>query len=70
MTKHTTELFKRFYSEREIAEYTGFTVKKLQQDRFLHKGFPYVKIGRAVKYDINEVNEYLESGRIAPEEVD
>jgi hypothetical protein len=42
-------------------------VQTLRNDRHLRKGCPYVKIGRSVRYLLNDIHEYLLKNRIDPE---
>jgi predicted RNase H-like HicB family nuclease len=57
-------LEKRYWNEREVAEYTGIGVSRLRSDRFLNRGIPYHKVGRSVKYDHHEMAAYLQAGRV------
>lgn len=41
---------KRRYTEKEVAELYGVSLSKMRQDRILKKGFPYIKIGKSVRY--------------------
>lgn len=40
----------RYISEKAVSDITGFSLSKLQQDRFYRKGIPYIKIGRNIRY--------------------
>lgn len=55
-----------YVDEREAARITGRAVQTLRNDRLLGKGFPYVKIGRSVRYNLAEVLAFMESRRIDP----
>ncbi len=55
---------KRFITEHEVAEITGRAVKTLRDDRFKGKGFPYVKLGRSVRYDQDVVLAMMEESRV------
>ncbi|HOP40450.1 MAG TPA: helix-turn-helix domain-containing protein [Geobacteraceae bacterium] len=55
------------YTENQLAEYLGVTVKKLRKDRLLKKGVPFVKIGRCVRYRKEDVDAYVEANCQAPE---
>jgi hypothetical protein len=46
------------FTERELAERWGVTVKMLQDWRRLNKGIAYLKIGKAVRYPIDIVEKF------------
>ena len=47
--------------ERQAAIITGFTVKGLQQRRWLGKPPTYLKVGRLVRYRISDLEQFLDS---------
>ena len=47
--------------ERQAAVITGFSVKGLQQRRWLGKPPTYLKVGRLVRYRISDLMSYLDS---------
>jgi excisionase family DNA binding protein len=49
----------------EVAEITGLSSETLAQWRSQRRGIPYLKIGRAVRYDPAEVRSYLEGCRVS-----
>lgn len=49
----------------EVAEITGLSLDTLAQWRSRKRGLPYLKIGRAVRYDPAEVRAYLERCRVS-----
>jgi excisionase family DNA binding protein len=49
----------------EVAEITGLSNETLAQWRSQKRGIPYLKIGRAVRYDPAEVQSYLEGCRVS-----
>lgn len=51
----------RTVDESQAAEITGFTVKTLQQRRWLGKPPTYLKVGRLVRYRISDLEKYLDS---------
>ena len=57
---------RRYIDEREVARITGRAVQSLRNDRFVGKGFPYVKVGRSVRYNLAEVLEWMERHRVTP----
>jgi len=48
-----------------VAEITGLSSETLAQWRSQRRGIPYLKIGRAVRYDPAEVRTYLEGCRVS-----
>ena len=55
---------KRYLKEKEVAAITGFSVYTLQRMRFEHKGINYIKLGRSIRYKLEDVLAYMESHRI------
>ncbi|MFB3923938.1 MAG: helix-turn-helix domain-containing protein [Terriglobia bacterium] len=49
----------------EVAEITGLALDTLAQWRSQKRGIPYLKIGRAVRYDPADVQSYLEGCRVS-----
>ncbi len=49
----------------KVAEITGLSIDTLAQWRSQKRGLPYLKIGRAVRYDPEDVQEYLEGCRVS-----
>jgi excisionase family DNA binding protein len=49
----------------EVAGITGLSIDTLAQWRSQRRGLPYLKIGRAVRYDPAEVQAYLERCRVS-----
>ena len=48
-----------------VAEITGLSIDTLAQWRSQKRGMPYLKIGRAVRYDPSDVQQYLEGCRVS-----
>jgi excisionase family DNA binding protein len=49
----------------QVAELTSLSLNTLAQWRSQKRGIPYLKIGRAVRYDPAEVQAYLERCRVS-----
>ncbi len=49
----------------DVAEITGLSLDTLAQWRSQRRGIPYLKTGRAVRYDPAEVQAYLEPCRVS-----
>jgi len=60
---------KRYLTEKQVSEMTGFALSTLRNHRFKRQGIPYLKIGkRTVRYLLDDVLAYMESRRIQTEE--
>jgi predicted DNA-binding transcriptional regulator AlpA len=57
----------RFIDEREVAALTGFSLSKLRHDRLLRRGIPFVRAGRAIRYALADVLQYMESNKVQTE---
>jgi len=55
---------KKFLNEAEVSEMTGRAVSTLRNDRYLRQGLPFIKWGRSVRYDFEEVVAFLEAKKI------
>jgi len=49
----------------EVANLTGLSLETLAQWRSQKRGIPYLKVGRAVRYDPVDVQAYLEGCRVS-----
>lgn len=58
---------RRFYTEKQVAELLGISIKKLQSDRQLNRGLPFYRIDRCVRYAEIDLNEFLSENRITPQ---
>ena len=58
---------KRIVGEREAAIFMGLAVQTLRNFRHQRRGPAYLKIGRAVRYDLGDIKAYLQKRRIDPE---
>lgn len=48
-----------YLNERQVAEMTGLSVITLRNRRCQRRGFPYVKVGRSVRYLYQTVIDYM-----------
>ena len=55
---------RRFVSERRVAEMLGCSLRTLQRRRMEGKGPPSTKIGRKVYYELNDLQEWIDRGKI------
>ena len=59
-----TQEQKRYFKTKEAAEYLGFSKSTLEKLRLTGDGPTFIKRGRAVIYDIDDMNAYMASNRI------
>ena len=45
----------KYIDEREVAKITGFALSTLRNNRFKGEGISYVKVGRSVRYNLEDV---------------
>jgi excisionase family DNA binding protein len=56
---------RKLLSPKDVAQLTGLSVETLAQWRSQKRGIPYLKVGRAVRYDLSDVQLYLEGCRVS-----
>jgi hypothetical protein len=54
-------------TERELSQIIGFSLSRLRQDRHRHRGIPYSKVNRAVRYAAEDVERFMRAHRITPD---
>ena len=52
--------------EKKVSRITGRAVQSLRNDRFRGVGFPYVKVGRSVRYRLGDVMAWMENHTVTP----
>ncbi len=57
----------RWLTERAVARMLSCSVSVLQKHRFKHKGLPYAKFGKSVRYNEADVFEFMESQKVVPD---
>ncbi len=60
-----SEIRTKLLTAEAVAEWTGLSLDTLAQWRSQGRGMPYLKIGRAVRYDPSDVQEYLRGCRVS-----
>ena len=53
-------------TEQEVSAPTGLSLSTLRAHRFKRIGFPYIKIGRAVRYRVCDLEAFLSKHLIDP----
>lgn len=54
--------------EQEVAEITNRALSTLRNDRFMNRGIPYIKAGRNVRYNLEDVLNYMESRKVVTQD--
>ncbi len=57
---------KKLFTIREAAQYTGLSPNTLYSWVW-QKKIPYVKLGKAVRFDIADLDKFIELHRVEPE---
>lgn len=55
-----------YFSEKEVAQKTGLSIKTLQNHRATGTGLPFFRIGRTVRYGSEDIKEYMNEHRVEP----
>ena len=61
--------FEHYLTDVEVAEMLGIGVQTLRNNRSLGRGIPYIKVpgSRLVRYLREDVQRFMNAGRIVPE---
>ena len=60
---------KTYITEKDVAKITQRALPTLRNDRHLKQGIPYVKVGRSVRYKLEDVIDFMEAHKIKTEEI-
>ena len=55
---------KKFITEKELSAMTGRALQTLRNDRFNGRGFPYIKLGKSVRYDQEVAIAIMEQSKV------
>lgn len=55
----------RYLNEVQVADMTSRALSTLRNERARNEGIPYIKIGRSVRYNLQDVVQFMESRKIA-----
>ena len=58
---------RKLITETELAEIIHRSVQTLRNDRHRHRGLPYIRLGRSVRYDLRDVEAYIDEYRVTPD---
>ena len=56
-------------SEKDLADYMRVSVWKLRKDREKNRGIPFIKILRTVRYNMDDVNIFLNNNKKIPSQI-
>jgi predicted DNA-binding transcriptional regulator AlpA len=59
-TNYTQEVVMELLTQREVSKMINMSEAWLEQKRCKGGGIPFIKIGRSVKYDRKDVEEFIE----------
>lgn len=51
-------------NEKQVAESLNVSVKLLQKQRMTGEGLPYLKIGKCVRYDPQDVEQFIINSKV------
>jgi hypothetical protein len=58
-----------YITEKEVSRITGRALPTLRNDRHHRRGIPYIKMGRSVRYCLDDVIDYMEARKIKTKEI-
>jgi excisionase family DNA binding protein len=58
---------KQYLTEEKVSDITGIALSTLRNDRLYKRKIPYIKVGRSVRYDKDDVIKFMESCKIKTE---
>ncbi len=53
-----------YLTEKETSEVTRKALSTLRNDRHLRRGIPYCKDGKSIRYNLNDIVQYMEDRKI------
>ena len=59
---------KKLLSDKDVEVLYGLNARTLQRNRVDKIGIPYHKIGKLVKYHVDDIEKYLEQNRVVEDE--
>lgn len=54
----------KYINEKELSAMTGRALQTLRNDRFNGRGFPYIKLGKSVRYDQEVAIAIMEQSKV------
>ena len=59
----------QYLNEKQVKDITGRALSSLRNDRNKRQGIPYVKVGRSVRYNQEDVISFMENCKINTEPI-
>ena len=57
----------RYINENQVSKITKIALSTLRNNRSKGLGIPYIKLGRSVRYDLQDIIEFMEAHKIRTE---
>jgi hypothetical protein len=57
----------KLITETELANIINRSVQTLRNDRHRRRGLPYIRLGRSIRYDLRDVEAYIDEYRVTPD---
>ncbi|MEW6444372.1 MAG: helix-turn-helix domain-containing protein [bacterium] len=54
----------QYLTEKQVSEMTGRALQTLRNERHLCRGIPYVKVGRSIRYSLEDVIGFMETRKV------
>jgi hypothetical protein len=58
----------RYVNERVVSKITGLALQTLRNHRFQKRGIPYSRIGRSIRYSMEDIINFMERRKIQTED--
>ncbi len=55
---------RKYIDEKQVAALTGLALSTLRNDRSTQRRIPYIKVGRSVRYSLDDVIAFMERHKI------
>ncbi len=70
MVEEIKKIAVQYLTEKAVSLMTGRALSTLRNDRSQGRGLPYVvMIGRSIRYDLKDIQEYMESRKVYTSDV-
>ena len=56
--------FPTYLNEKQVSAITGLALPTLRNQRFQRRGVQYCKVGRSIRYNLQDVTTYMEEHKI------
>jgi hypothetical protein len=64
VTPKSIEITPKYLTEQETAIYTSIAVQTLRNNRYERKGLPFFKLGKSVRYAVEDIERYMKKNRV------